>query len=89
MPNKEITIRFNRENPHRCHVRILDEYIAHAPKSALKKDTFYLQCVFPDQCEFPGVPWFKLQKLGINKLQSMVKNMCMQAGIPGHKKSQP
>ena len=64
VPNKEITIHLNHENPHRCHVRIWDECIAHVPKSALEIDTFYRQCVFPDQCGVSGVPWFKLQKLG-------------------------
>jgi hypothetical protein len=85
VPNKVVTIQVNRLTPERCHVRILDEYIARAPKTAQLSDAFYLQCMPSIDCGIPDAPWYKKQRLGVNKLQGMVKNMCLQAGISGHK----
>jgi hypothetical protein len=85
VPNNVVTIQMNMHNPERCHVRILDAYISRVPESARQSDAFYLQCMSSADCGIPGAPWYKPQRIGINKLQGMVKNMCLQAGIPGCK----
>ena len=85
VPNKVVTIHMNRHSPDRCHVRILDAYISRVPDLARQFDAFYLQSMSSADCGIPGAPWYKQQRIGINKLQGMVKNMCLQAGIPGNK----
>ena len=61
---------------------ILDTYLGKVSPQAIVKDNFYVQpaAVF-DICK----PWFTARPIGKNSLGKMVKEICLDAGISGHK----
>lgn len=62
-----------------CHVRILDKYLEKIPPDAKEADVFYLTPV----CKITDLskPWFTKVPVGKNRLNSMMKEMCAQAGL--------
>ena len=68
----------------RCHVSLLDTYFAHIPPTAFERDNFYLRPLAATPVD-PSKAWFTSQPIGWNSLQSMVKDMCAEAGVNGNK----
>ena len=68
----------------RCHVSLLDTYFARIPPTAFERDNFYLRPLAATPAD-PSKPWFSIQPIGWNSLQSMVKDMCAEAGVKGNK----
>ena len=67
----------------RCHVKILDEYLQVVPAAARKSNNaFYLKPLDKVPTN-PSKPWFTNIPVGRNHLDSMLKEMCQQAGISG------
>ncbi len=68
----------------RCHVHLLDMYRERLPEN-VKADQgpFYLRPLptTPQQVS----PWFCHVPVGNNTLQSILKKMCLDAGVEGHK----
>ena len=64
-----------------CHVRILDMYLKKIPDQARSADNFYLTpvTVLPSD---PAKPWFTKVPVGKNTLNKMLKEMCLEAGLP-------
>ena len=62
-----------------CHVKILDKYLEKIPADAKEADVFYVTPVskFTDLSK----PWFTKVPVGKNRLNSMMKEMCSQAGL--------
>ena len=62
-----------------CHVRILDKYLEKIPPGAKEADVFYLTPVH--KLTDSSKPWFTKVPVGKNRLNSMMKEMCSQAGL--------
>ena len=77
---KKVIQHNNTANPGRCPVRIFKMYMQLCPAKR-PGDSFYLQ---PLKNPKKGC-WFSIKPLGHNTLENMVKTMCKEAGIPGHK----
>jgi hypothetical protein len=57
----------------RCHVKLLDFYLAHVlPEMVQKGSRFYLR---PLEYPTPNI-WYYRQPIGVNKIQAIVKNVC-------------
>ena len=54
-----------------CHVKTLDKYLQVLPPEATDKDVFY----------FLSKLWFQTVSVGENQLNTMLKEMCAEAGI--------
>ena len=67
----------------RCHVKILDKYLAVIPPDAKENDVFYLKPVSKLSAD-PSSPWFTKSPIGKNRLGEMLKEMCRDAGIVGN-----
>ena len=80
MDNKSITIFKNEQAQQHCLVTLLDFYLGKLPKAALDKDVF---CCRPLE-KYKDGNWFSYQSRGRNYLSSMVKTMCLEAGIQGN-----
>ena len=63
-----------------CHVKILDKYLQVLPPEAGDKDVFYLTPL-PKVPTDSSKPWFKTVPVGKNRLNTMLKEMCAEAGI--------
>ncbi len=57
---------------------------AHIPLTAFERDNFYLRPLAATPVD-PSKAWFSIQPIGWNSLQSMVKDMCAEAGVHGNK----
>ena len=68
----------------RCPVYLLDLYISKLPEEAKEKDLVYVRPL-EKQPHDPSKPWYSAVPLGNHTLQQMVKKMCSDAGIGGHK----
>ena len=68
----------------RCHVFILDKYLAKIPDSVKVNDVFYVRPL-NKALESDNAPWFSSVPVGKNQLSKMVKDMCSQAQIEGKK----
>ena len=68
----------------RCLVRILDKYISKLPREAKEKDLFYVRPL-QKVTDNADKPWYTSVPLGKHTLHSKLKNMCLEAGISGHK----
>ena len=79
---KSVPMYANPEAGDRCHVKILDLYFNRLSEEA-KKNIFYTRPV-PTLPKNPYDPWYCAVPYGKNKLSSMFKEMCIEAGI-GHK----
>ena len=62
-----------------CHVKILDKYLEKIPADAKEADVFYLTPV--SKVTDLSKPWFTRVPVGKNRLNSMMKEMCSQAGL--------
>ena len=80
--NKRIPIFRNENASGRCHVYILDTYISKLPEEVTQNDFFYAR---PLMKPHPHEPWYAAVPVGKNMLSTMLKNMCSEANIPGHK----
>lgn len=65
------------------HVKILDKYLQVLPADASSKDVFYLNPLKSVPLD-PDAPWFSSIPVGKNKLNGLLKEMCMKAGITGN-----
>ena len=69
----------------RCHVHLLDLYIAKMPSSIVATaGTFYLRPL-PQRPTNGQAPWFNSTPIGRNTLSTILKKMCIEAGIQGNK----
>ena len=80
--NKVVKQYENESNPQRCHVRILDKYLALLPERAKANDVFYLTPLSKKPAE-TGKPWYTNTPVGRNRLNAMTKEMCKEAEIDG------
>lgn len=78
----KVVRQHERDSP-RCHVKILDKYLAVIPPDAKENDVFYLKPLsrLPSN---PSLPWFTKSPIGKNRLSEMLKEMCKDAGISGN-----
>ena len=82
--HKVVTIVANSAVMEKCPVFLLDRYISKLPKEAKENDIFYcrpLQKIPQDSTQ----PWYSPSPVGRNMLQTMVREMCEEAGISGRK----
>ena len=80
---RRVVLQFPNENsPSRCHVKLLDWYIEKLPAAAKSKDAFYYTAL-RKKPEDPSMPWFSAVPVGWNKLDRMVKDIFLDAGIEG------
>ena len=82
--NKVVPIDAVPEVGNQCHVYVLDLYFEKLPPEAFTKYIFYLKpCSQPPKdCRSP---WFTTNPIGKNTLANMVRDMCKDADIKGHK----
>lgn len=78
---KTVRAYANDENPERCIVRIYKLYVSKLPDD-LPDDAFYFR---PHPNYDESGPWFTRQVIGVAKLGQIVKEMCVKAGIKGHR----
>ena len=82
--NKVVPIFANSSAGDRCHVHILDTYISKLPEEVKGRDFFYARPL-PAVPVDPKKPWFAPVPIGKNSLNTMLKDMCHEAGITGRK----
>ena len=75
---KVVNIHAIPGSPH-CPVSILGKYFALLPESRTCR-SLYLQPLK----KFTANCWYSDKAVGISKLQSIVREMCAKAGLPGH-----
>ena len=66
------------KNPE-CLVFLLDFYLGKLPEYAIKEDILYCR---PKPKTPADGPWYDAVPVGKNKLSTMVKDMCVEAGLP-------
>ena len=76
-------VRQHESTSLRCHVKILDKYLAVIPPDAKENDVFYLKPVSKLSAD-PSSPWFTKSPIGKNRLGEMLKEMCRDPGIAGN-----
>ena len=81
--NKCVVLMATPNAGNRCHVRLLDKYLAKLHPKARELDCFYMQPLTSSVVSDPTKIWFSAQPCGENKLSSMVKNMFKMVGIEG------
>ena len=86
LENKSVPCPAVPENHPKCLVFLLDEYLRHLPKYAFEKDILYLRPK-PKLPADPEEAWYENSPVGRNTLSTMVKRMCMDAGIEHGQKS--
>ena len=67
------------EEGKKCLVSLLDTYLIKLPGFAFEKDILYCR---PKTATPVQGPWYDSVAVGRNTLSSMVKSMCIDAGIP-------
>ena len=82
--NKVVSIYANSSVDDRCHVHILDIYISKLPQEVREKDFFYARPL-PAIPVDPKKPWFAPVPIDKNSLNTMLKDICHEAGITGRK----
>ena len=82
--NKKVPIYNSPGVGDHCHVNILDKYIKKLPEEVKRQDFFYARprTKLPKN---PDEPWYAPVPAGRNILSPMLKDMCFEAGIHGHK----
>ena len=65
----------------RCPVSILDLYFAKVPAEAIRVDSAFYLCPLERMPDDVMLPWFSKQAVGKNKLNTMVKTMCVTDGV--------
>lgn len=68
-------------NPERCPVTILEFYMSKLP-TLRKCDALYLRPL--SKVAYYSDVWFRDAPMGVNSLQSVVKNLCKESGLEGH-----
>ena len=81
--HKVVPVYASTAGPERCHVRILDLYISKLPTQAVEPDNFYV-CPLPSVPKIASKPWFTVVRSD-GTLTSMLRGMCAEAGVQGHK----
>ena len=66
----------------RCPVSILDLYFAKVPVEAIRVDSAFRLCPLERMPDDAVPPWFSNQAVGKNKLNTLVKKMCVAASVP-------
>ena len=82
--HKVVTIITNPSVKKKCSVLLLDLYVSRLPQEAEDKNLFYcrpLQKIMKSSTE----PWYSATLIGRNMLQTMVRQICEEAGIHGQK----
>jgi integrase len=70
----------NEANPERCIVRLYEKYVFLCPPQGKRPaDAFYLRPLTKPQQN----QWFSNAAVGINKLTSVIKDLCQRAGLGG------
>ena len=80
VPNKVVPIYAVPAQKQRCLVYLLDVYLSKLPKYAFESDIFYLRPKLSVPAKGDS-PWFFDQPVGKEKLRTMVRDMCSDAGI--------
>jgi len=80
LDNKVVRQHENTSGKGACHVKILDLYLQKIPSQAWENDVFYLT-PFQKKPEDPSKPWFTLTPVGKNRLNKLLKEMCVAAGL--------
>ena len=80
LENKEVPFYAIVENVPACVVFLLDMYLKMLPKFAFENDILYLRPKSSAPSN-PDVPWYEEAPVGKNTLSTMVKDMCVEAGI--------
>ena len=78
--NKSVPCYAVQENRPRCLVYLLDSYLNKLPQMAFKEDILYCRPKTKAPLDEKS-PWYDAIPVGRNKLGSMVKEMCAEAGI--------
>lgn len=68
----------------RCHVNVLDQYFSKLPPEAFECDNFYYQPLSAISATSSS-PWFSANSIGRSALAKMVKEICSEEKITGHK----
>ena len=84
LENKVVPIFHNPDADNRCHVKLLDLYISKLPNEVTRSDYFYARPLTKVPTD-PLKPWFAASPVGKNILATMIKEMCSEANIQGHK----
>ena len=66
-------------NPDQCPIHVIMKYLSLLPKGHTCP-AFYLQ----PQKKFFGKAWYVNRPAGVNRLHNAVREMCHDAGLPGH-----
>ena len=74
------------ENVPKCLVFLIDEYLRRLPKYGFEKDILYLRPK-PKVTADPEEARYENAAIGRNTLSTMVKRMCVEAGIEHQEKS--
>ena len=82
VPNKVVHQYQDTSAGERCHVYILDTYLAKLPPNVEELDIFYFR---PNHCSGDDSVWFTSVPIGKNMLSKMLKTMCFEAGVEGNK----
>ena len=67
-----------------CHVFVLDLYFSKISKEAYDRDNFYLKALSRSSLK-PENLWFSCTPVGRNTLGNIVKSVCFEGQISGHK----
>uniref|UniRef100_A0A1X7TCK4 ZMYM2-like/QRICH1 C-terminal domain-containing protein n=1 Tax=Amphimedon queenslandica TaxID=400682 RepID=A0A1X7TCK4_AMPQE len=84
LDRKVVTVVANSKIGERCPVYILDKYISKLPDKAKEMDLFYCRA-YPKLPKNPNDPWYIATPIGKNTLSTMVRDMCLEAGVEGEK----
>ena len=61
----------------RCPVQFFKTYLAHRPKEMRNSSPFYLAIIDKPKSEV----WYKKQRMGVNKIDSFMKNMALETEL--------
>ena len=84
LQNKIVRQYQSSSNPDRCHVGILDKYLQLIPPEAKDEDNFYLTPLPKKPIIDQLKSWYTKTPICRNRLNSMLKEMCQEAGISGN-----
>ena len=79
----KVVANVHRPNQSWCHVALLDFYLSKVPQECITNDSkFYLQ---PLPFTPTGIrPWFYTDPVGVQKIKTIVKDMCCDSGFEGN-----
>ena len=84
LDHKVVPVLASPSAKERCPVYVLDRYISKLPKEAEQKNLCYCRTL-SSVPKLPDNPWYTAVPIGRNMLQTMVHDMCEDAGIKGRK----